>query len=174
MRFLFLLFPISLLAVQPMPNGAVLSWEQPAGAGFSNWTYFIWRTLPPGTNWNFLLQVNANSYATSNLVIEGTMYGVSGNYESNRTWYATDIGVAGWPPSFSALAGTLRITPSGGVRVITNQWTKVSYDLKTFTEWLRFHNPTSGVILVEHMVSSNRPYLFMSYPNPTNPPPPRL
>jgi hypothetical protein len=168
---LLILTSLSLLAVQPLPNGATVSWDQPIGPGFSNWSYFVWRTLPPATNWLFLGQVNTRTYFTSNLVVEGTMYGVSGNFESNNIVRATDIGVAGWPPSFSATAGTVKLTPTGGVRVATNQWTKVSYDMKMFTEYLRFSTPTNGVVVVEHRVSSNRPYLFMLYLSPTNPPP---
>lgn len=152
--------------VQPMPDGLRIQWEADTNAQSFN----VWMATPGSTNWNFWL-TNAPGTSTNffyaGAVADNTHFGVTVvKKPSCLTCVAaeSDIGQAAWPPNINAGPGTVRVTPAGGVRLATNQWARVSYDLVAFSDLLRVHNPAAGVVKVEHAPSGARPYLFMAYP----------
>jgi hypothetical protein len=160
---------LRLAATPPTPNGLTLTVDAPP-AGYSNFNFYWWVQPPLLGNW---IGAGFGTNATLRITnpIPNALYGVTALGQSNLLWRTMDIGIAGWEPDIRATNRLLRITAPGGIRVATGQWINVSLDLKTWTQQLRFHNPTQGVIIVEHKVSTNTPGLFMAYPAPLPTPP---
>ena len=159
------------MAVQPLPDGATINWSASTDKGWSNFSYSVWYYLPNSTNAIWVTNTTAISFKKTTPILDGTMFGVTVTAQTNGFWKTGDVGIAPWPPLLSYGPGSVRITPNGGVEVDTNKWVKLSYDLKTFTETLRFNILTNGRVRVEHSVSTSRPALFMAYPTPPAPPP---
>lgn len=159
--------------VQPMPNGARINWSGQT----NDLSYHVWRLNPPGslnTNWQYLGSTTNQTFLYTNSFPDGTMFGVTANvlYSNGQCCYASDIGVAGWPPDITTPAKTVRLTPvGGGITVATNRWVKLSSDFKTYDDWLRFRIVGTNVV-VEHLTSPTKPYLFMAYPSSPLPPMP--
>jgi hypothetical protein len=101
------------------------------------------------------------------------MFGVTvtQTFSNNICCVAADVGVAGWPPAIGTPAKTVKMTPTNGFTVLTGKWVKVSSDLLTFDDWMRFRIAGTNVV-VDHLASPLKPFLFMSYP--TNPVPPQF
>jgi len=160
-------------ATQPMPDGLRVNWAQDTNAQ----AFYLWMASPNSTTWNLFLGTvpgTATNYLHTNAVADGTHFGVSVLKKpacTNCPATESDIGQAAWPPSPSVGPNTVRITPVGGVRLDTNRWARVSYDLVTFSDLFKVHNPAPGVVRVEHSPNGQRPFLFMAYPAATNAPP---
>lgn len=158
------------IGVQPAPDGVTIGWERSTQPGWSNFSYSIWQYLPGNTNATWLANTNGTNFYKAGAVLDGTMFGVSTIAQSNGVFKAGDIGIAPWPPTYGITPGSIRITPIGGVSVLTGRWVNVSYDMKTNRESLRFQIQTNGTVRVEHKVATDRPYLFMTYPLTPVPP----
>ena len=151
-------------AVQPLPTGGnLIAWDRATNA----LSYSLWKMVPPSTNWVWLANTTSNSITYTNPIVDAFFYlGVASVNGTNQS----DIGMVPWPPSLTTGAKSLRVTPLGGYKVPTNRWMKVSTDLLTFDDWLRFNLTTNGTVNVEHLVNPARPYLFISYPAVQTPP----
>lgn len=99
----------SALAVQPMPDGTLVAWDAASQAGWSNYSYNVWRQVPPATNWNFLGSTNGTQFKIQGAVVPGTMFGVSSTAQSNAVFASGDIGVAAAPPDTNFGSGSLRL-----------------------------------------------------------------
>lgn len=154
-------------AVQPMPGGVRITWDRAT----NDLSYSVWRMFPNNTNWFFVANTTNTTFTYTNAPIqEGTMFGVTSLQLTNGVCcIASDVGVAHWPPAFTTPPLSVRLTPTNGFLVATGQWVKVSSDLVTYDDWLRFSTTTNGV-KVDHRASPLKPRLFMAYP--TNPPAP--
>jgi hypothetical protein len=161
------------LGVQPFPGGVRIAWDRQT----NDINFFIWRLNPPSTNWVYLGTTVFTNFLYTNTVLEGTMFGVTVNQKMSNgaCCVASDVGVAGWPPALGTPPKTVKLTPTNGFMVATGRWMKVSSDLKTHEDWLRFTIPSppssfTNFVRVEHMTSPLKPHLFIEYP--TNPTPP--
>lgn len=155
------------MAVQPLPTGGYqIDWDAVTNAA----SYSLWKQVPPSTNWTWLANATNNSITYTNPIIDSFFY--LGVTTIGRNGLQSDVGVVPWPPSITTGPQSLRMTPQGGYKVPTNLWLKVSSDLMTFNDWLRFNITTNKTVSVEHMVSPTRPYLFISYPTVQPPPVP--
>lgn len=155
------------MSVQPMPGGVRIVWDRAT----NDLSFYVWRLNPPLTNWNYLGSTTNTSFTYTNAFPDGTMFGVTSNQKMSNgvCCIASDIGVAGWPPAINTPAKTVKLTPTNGYTVVTGKWVKVSSDLTTFDDWLRFRIAGTNVA-VDHLTSPLKPRLFMLYPTVTLPP----
>lgn len=156
--------------VQPMPGGVRVNWTRVT----NDLSYHVWRLNPPNTNWQYLGSTTNTTFLYTNSFPDGTMFGVTANQRmtNGQCCVASDVGVAGWPPDISTPEKTVRLTPpTNGITVATNRWVKLSSDLKTYDDWLRFRIAGTNVV-VDHLTSPTKQYLFMAYPTSLTPPTP--
>lgn len=85
---------VSGFAVEAMPRGFKVLWERRA----EDISYSVWRTIPPGTNWVWLLNTTNTIYEHTNDVVAGTLFGVSAIVRGTNGYLVEDIGVVPWPP----------------------------------------------------------------------------
>ncbi len=85
-------------AVEQLPNGCRILWERRT----NDVSYSVWRTIPPGTNWNWIANITNTVFVWSNAVPVGTLFGVSAiTIDPETGYHVEDIGVASWPPSIA-------------------------------------------------------------------------
>jgi hypothetical protein len=156
-------------AVQPMPGGVRIVWSSLTG----DVSYAVWKLPPNSTNWLWLANQTNTSFIYTNPIPDGTMFGVSAiqRMTNGICCVSSDIGVAPWPPHVNTPANSVLLIPTNGYIVTTGRWVKVSSDLSTFEDWMRFRIAGTNVT-VEHRASPLRPRMFISYP--TSPPSPPL
>ena len=155
-------------SVQPMPGGLRIVWDKAT----NDLSFYVWRMSPPSTNWFFLASTTNSSFLYTNAAPDGTIFGVTANQlmTNGLCCNSSDVGVAGWPPNPATPSRTVIIEPQGYL-VTTGKWVKVSSDLKTFDDWLRFRQSGSNVV-VEHMTSPQKTRIFLAYPTVQTPPTP--
>lgn len=106
------------MAVQPMPNGARIQWDSPLPSGWSNYSYSVWRQLPPTTNWFLLGQTNGLEWFIAGPIIPGSVFGVTATAQSNAVFRNSDMGVAAAPPDTNYGAGSLKLVgPVNALRI---------------------------------------------------------
>jgi hypothetical protein len=156
--------------VQPMPGGVRINWTRHT----NDLSYYVWRLNPPNTNWGYIGSTTNTWLDYTNSFLNDAMFGVTANQKTTngQCCVAADVGVAGWPPDISTPAKMVRMTPlTNGIAVAIGRWVKVSSDLKSYDDWLKFKIVGTNVT-VEHLASPVRPYLFMAYPVSPVPPMP--
>jgi hypothetical protein len=162
--FLTMLIAVTAAAVGPIPGGVKITWTK-RGSEFS---YAVWKMTAPSTNWSQLGITLTTNWTQFGDFDNTTKFAVTAlTAEGN----AVDVGIAHWPPSPGEPPRTVKVVPTGGYVVDPNKWVKVSSDLQTYDDWMRFSVVTNG-IKVEHRTSPAKPYLFMTYPLTAAPPAP--
>lgn len=151
---------LAALAVEPQPNGVRIAWNR----GQHETSYGVWQNISPSTNWVLLGTSIATNWIVTNAVGAEYNWGVTALRMSNGVILPSiDVGIAHWPPSITTPARTVKLTPTGGYALDTNRWVRISSDLATYSDWMRF-NVAGGRVLVEHLASPARPFAFFAYP----------
>jgi hypothetical protein len=158
-----------LMGVQPMPDGATLSWSPPSLPGWSNIEYSVWAFLPNSTNAIYLTNTIQLTYRIAGPIITGTMFGVATIAQTNGVWRTGDVGIAHWPPDIAYGPGSVLLTPKSPWTVPTNQWLKQSSDMKTWETIEKFGFSGSNVLVWFRDITNGRAGFF-AVPSPTNPP----
>lgn len=163
-----LLLAVKLWAVQPMPGGVQVRWQQSQG----EINYAVWMRVLPDTNWVLLGNSVATTFTYTNPVPPNVMIGVTAlKFTNGVCCAAEDVGIAHWPPDIATPAKTVTLTPVGGYTVETGKWVKVSYDLFSWEDLIRMQIKGTNILL-EHKASPVRPHLFIEYPTAVSAPMP--